>query len=1080
MFTLLSGLFYPHLESALVETIQQVKGEDPRAPLAVIVPSEALRRRVQWLVCAEHACSLFDLQFLTFHQFALQLHAERHALGPPDPQQNSWELVGDFFYEYLLGVLLKQGGESVSSFARLENSSGLRQALWRSLRDLQEAQVEPSFALRAVEEGLFDAVATERLRGVFHLQAALTDLSRSAGVGLPEDLAHSVIPWVPSSPLLARLSTVIYYGFYDITQVQLSLLEEVARTCSVKIFFPLAAQPAYRFARQFFDRHLLKAGVVHQPLTPLPGTHPSFHTSQQSPVPPEMQVVNVTGEQGELTFACKAILHAVEMTGQAFVDIGVVARNLEAYIPFLRRIFDEHQIPFVTTAIVPILEEPAAKVWWQLAGLKKDQYPWRNLLNIVSSPWYRGVQDHGRSIKGQEHVWSRLIRHLRIVRGREDWGRLTAAAADPSFVQDWQPQHSGSPGEASDALRVFAGAVDHLIADCEALPESGSIGELTQAFEEFARAHLFLPDEEIPSDTAEREDEHLKNMRHGWEQGMRLVRQLDRVGGPVTWSQWGEVYQRALETLRMPVPGQSPIGVRVFDAMAARGHVFQTVFVLGMNDKIFPRVVREDAFLRDRDRRILSEGLGYKIDEKMNGFDEEALLFTLLRDSARHRVYLLYQRADSQGRPLLPSSLLACGADGDAGPKPEISVPLRLADRVMVPFYSPGGETLQESRLRALFQGRLIYTNGHMDWPASPEWWEILRHGLHAVPALEGSSPGAGPFDGIIDREEPVQWEEVLARGISPTGLERYAQCPFRYWMEHVLKTRDYREPFSRDIPNRVWGELGHAIFRRVYECLADRGWPASPIENGRRDAVILSSVTQVSDEYAARFGTGYLLLWERMKTHLAFAVRVMVDHDQQEYAAYAIAPEAFEVEAEGEVPQEISGHSSFIKIRGRLDRVDRQQEDIRRIVDYKFSSGQTLQANEPDLIAEALQGRRLQPPLYSFMSPASGQAAGPASSPHSVEFRYIRPLCPDPLRISSFAGSTWEGPLGDQLLRTIHRWLHGLRAGQFFVLPGPYCRGCQWSVACRSQHHASWVRAYGHPWAKEFRQLRKQRAAHE
>lgn len=1076
MFTLLSGPFYPHLETALVKTIQQAKGEDPRAPLVIVVPSEVLRRRVQWLVCAEHACPLFDLQFLTFHQFALQLHAERQALGPPDPQQIPWELVGDFFNEYLLGVLLKQGGQAVSPFARLGNASGLRQALWRTLRDLQEAQVEPSFALRAVEEGLFDAVATERLRSVFQLQAALTDLSRSLGVGLPEDLAHSVIPWVSSSPLLARLSTVIYYGFYDITQVQLSLLEEVARTCSVKVFFPLAAQPTYRFARQFLERHLLKAGVVHQSLPALPDTH-SFHTNRQSPVPAETHVVNVTGEQGELAFACKAILREVEMTGQAFVDIGVVARNLEAYAPFLRRIFDEHHIPFVTTATAPFLEEPAAKVWWQLAGLKKEHYPWRSVLNIVSSPWYRGVQDHGRAIEDQKHVSSRLIRHLRILRGRKDWERLTAAAADPAFVQDWQQQNSGSPVEASEALQVFAGAVDRLITDCEALPESGSIGELTQAFEDLARAHLSLPEEGISPDTVEWEDGRLRNMRYGWEQGMSLVRQLDLVGIPVTWTQWVEVYQRGLETLQMPVPGQSPMGVRVYDAMAARGHVFQTVFLLGMNDKIFPRVVREDAFLRDRDRRVLSESLGYKIDEKMNGFDEEALLFALLHDSARHRVYILYQRADSQGRPLLPSSLLECGEQ--AASKSDISVPLRLADRVTVPFYSPGGETLQESRLRALFQGQIIQT----DWPESTEWWEMLRHGLHAMPALESSVGGAGSFDGIIEGEA-VHREEALARGISPTGLERYVQCPFRYWMEYVLKTRDYREPLSRDIPNRVWGELGHAIFRRIYECLYKRGWPASPIEHGRRDAVIVSSVTQVSDEYAARFGTGYLLLWERMKLQLAFAARVMIDHDQQEYAAHAIAPEAFEIEAEGEVPQVISGHSSFIRIHGRFDRVDRQQEESRRIVDYKFSHGQTTQAKEPDLFAEALQGRRLQPPLYSLMSSlaarASGQTGGLPSSPPSVEFRYIRPLSPEPLAIASFAGSTWEGPAGKQLLRTIHRWLSSLRAGQFFLLSGSYCRGCQWSVACRSQHHPSWMRAYGHPWAKEFRQLRKQHAAHE
>ena len=84
MFTLLSGPFHPNLESALVQQVQQIKAADPRAPLAIIVPSESLRRRLQWVLCAEHFCTLFDVHFLTFHQLALYLQAERQAVNPPD------------------------------------------------------------------------------------------------------------------------------------------------------------------------------------------------------------------------------------------------------------------------------------------------------------------------------------------------------------------------------------------------------------------------------------------------------------------------------------------------------------------------------------------------------------------------------------------------------------------------------------------------------------------------------------------------------------------------------------------------------------------------------------------------------------------------------------------------------------------------------------------------------------------------------------------------------------------------------------------------------------------------------------
>ncbi len=1083
MFTLVSGPFSPHLESALVETVQQSKSADSRAPLAILVPSESLRRRLRWLLCAEHSCALFDLHVLTFHQFALHLHAEQAALDSPEAGVSPFELVGDFFYEYLLAVLLEKSGQTVGPFADLQGSAGLRQAVWRSLRDLLEAQVEPRLALRAVEEGLFDEIAVTRLAGLLNLQEAIGNLSRQLGVGLPEDLANSVISWIGASPFVARLSTIIYYGFYDITQVQLSLLEEVARTNSVKVFFPLTDQPAYQFAQRFLDRHLLKAGVVYQPLQI---RHEPLELANRTESSPSVQVVNVIGSQGELVFTCKAILHAVETTGHTFHEIGVVARTLEPYGLFLRRVFEEHRIPFCTTATLPLLEEPVAKLWWQLAGLREERYPWQALLNVVTSPYYRSPSVNGRSTHEHKHIWSQAIRHWRLMQGREDWERLAAVANDPEAIGDWQRKVGVPLEEASVALQQCADVVGRLVADCQTLPESGSIGELTLAFEVLVNTHLSLLQEEPSSQMEERDQAHPASLAQAFEQVMTQLKQLDRVDVPVTWGAWVEVFRGALEGTRLPIPGQSPLGVQVFDAMAARGHVFRTVFVLGMNDQVFPRVVREDAFLRDGDRRVLAESLGYKIDEKMNGFDEEALLFALLRHSARDRVYLVYQRADHKGRPLLPSPLLTeCMREVPGCSESEISVPLRVAERVRIPYFSPGEETGQETRLRYLLQGRAIQTDS-----LEPSfWWKLFRHGLKAVAALEKTSIGAGSFDGIM-AVEGVHWQELLSRGLSPTALERYAQCPFRYWMEHALRTRNVRELISREMPSRVWGELGHAILRHVYCYLIEHQWPVSPIESVHLSSLIASTIDQVCEKYATHYGKGYVVLWERMKTQLGAVVSAMIEHDQQEYVDQAMVPVDCEIGAEGEIVSEAPGGSTALKIHGRVDRVDRQFDGPRtRIVDYKFSGGLATRTDEPDLVNEALRGRRLQPPLYSLMSSLSlaghsGEHSKEKMSPHpavhAVEFRFIRPLHPAPLAFSSFHSSIWATHTGDQLLRTIRRWIEGIRAGQFFVLPGSYCRDCSWSVACRSQHHPSWVRAYGIPLAKEFRQGRKQRATHE
>ena len=69
--------------------------------------------------------------------------------------------------------------------------------------------------------------------------------------------------------------------------------------------------------------------------------------------------------------------------------------------------------------------------------------------------------------------------------------------------------------------------------------------------------------------------------------------------------------------------------MKVLDAMSARGIPFRALFILGLNEKVFPRAISEEPFMRDHIRRRLSEVLGNLIPEKLRGFEEERLLFLL-------------------------------------------------------------------------------------------------------------------------------------------------------------------------------------------------------------------------------------------------------------------------------------------------------------------------------------------------------------------------------------------------------------------------------------------------------------------
>ena len=1080
MFTLLSGPFHPHLEFKLVEAVEQIKAADAQAPLAIVVPSESLRRRLQWLMCVEHECALFNTHFLTFHQLGLRLAAERRAISPPGPLVSSLDLVGDFFYEYALSVILQRDSSASNPFALRTDSSGLLPALWRTIHDLQEAQVDPHVVRRGIEEGLFDEAATERLQGVIQLHAMLQAWNEQLGVGLPDDLTRSIIPWIAHSPFIGKLSSVFYYGFYDITQVQLSLLEEVARAAPVTIFFPLFKGDTARFAQRFFDRHLLKAEAVHYDYAA------NVESSITPPIQnwmPQVQVVNAVGAEGELTFACKVITQQVEKAGAAWHEIGVVARNLDPYRSSIPRIFDAYRIPFGTTATRPLLEEPVAKLWWTLAGLREGQFVWRMVLEVVTSPWYRGMPPLDTSGSPYAHVWVHAVQYFRIIGGQDDWERLSVVARDSAALEAWQPSSGVPLDQASEALRLLTEMASLLIADCQSLPAAGSIGEITRAFQWLVEKHLWSLTDRSAFGGDGAVDERGECVMKGLEEAIHSLQQLDRIDQHVTWEQWVTLFHMILERTRLPLPGQTPMGVQVLDVMAARGRPFRTLVVLGMNDHVFPRIVREDALLRDRDRKILAESLGYKIDEKMTGFDEEALLFALLQQSARDDLYLLYQRADEKGRPLIPSSFLReyVGRSVERGAESEITFPVGILDRSSISTLCSTYSTPQESSLSVILEGRPFQSLAQTD----SLWWSLFQNGMDVMPHLERIGTPAGDWDGMMAADSP-HWQELVSRGCSPTALGTYAQCPMRYWMMQVLKVQVLENPGSNELPGRVWGELVHQVLCEVYQDLARHQWPKGDLGQGQLDQIVHSHVDRVFQNYAKRFGTGYRLIWDWMRVRLVRMMGELIESDRRDFLEQGWVPSVYEVEAAGTFLGDGEKQTDGLPLRGRCDRVDEGADHSRlRIIDYKVSMRRTFHSDELDLVTKALQGQQLQPPLYSLMRPVplhkeAGASVSSTFPIQSVDFRYLRPMQDEPVHTASFSGATWETAVGEHLRHTIQEWVQGIRTGQFFILPGTYCRSCQYASACRFQHHPSWSRAYGLPLAKTYRQIRKQKASRD
>ncbi|MBU6480463.1 MAG: PD-(D/E)XK nuclease family protein [Nitrospirae bacterium] len=1067
MLCIVTGPFHPALDRALVEDIRSCKTDDPFAPLAVIVPSASLVERLKWLLTRHEPRAFLNIHFLTFHQLALHLRDELAAVSE-SKSEPTLQLVDDFFFEQLVRQVVRRKLPGLEPLTRLPASPGTWKGLWATVRDLKDAVVAPTTALRALREGVFEEDDRAWLRSMFTLHAAVMEASRSLGVGSPDDLAASLGRDLSASSFLNGLHRLFYYGFYDLSQVQLSFLESVVRVAPTTLYFPLQDFPAFLFARQFFERHLLPLAETHESRS-----EEGDRVATTDPV--ELSVTNVIGVEEELATVCREILTLVEVNGYRFEEIGVVARTLEPYQARLQSVFDHHLVPFTSTAGRPLSREPLVKTLLRLASLPLNDFDRAAMLDVVTSPFYHAHCAGSAGANLRPDIWRSLVYTLGITKGEAEWRRL-AEPASSSILRDAEAEpdeddEAGVGTSENSQLTYLWGFASRLIHDCRALPPQGSIGALTDAFLTLVKSHIFVPDLFDAPSIEVPEPADLTKVGSLIRSTLARLEQLDPLGGDLTWEEWVELFRRVLDETSIPIEEDRHQGVQVLDAMTARGRTVRALFVLGMNEKIFPRYVREDPFLRDRQRVVLESTLGYKIDEKLAGHEEELLLFELLSRSATNRLYLSYQRADEAGRVMAPSGFIAMAMrDPRFIGKPEETVPRRLTLRISE---QPSIQDLipaEELALGCLLQGHdalpVLDAMGR-DRP-------LFEQGLATLKTIERESPELGPFDGMVETEAPAL-PTAAERSFSPTALERYATCPFQYFAEKVLRLEPVQRPRHDHLPPLTLGTLIHESLRLSYERLVLLQWPDDLLTEATVQSTVNVAVSDTFAAHAASQGTGHALLWTLACEQVTELVAAAVSSDQAEYQATGFRPVAFEAAAQGIVPLESDASTVFLKIHGTLDRVDyRAEPPALRIVDYKFKQGNEITAADRNLALSAVRGFRLQPPLYARMTLPS------LPPPTDVQLLFLAPEWKQPIARSTFDAGLWTGHTGDMIRQTLSTLIQGIARREFFILPDGYCDYCEFSGACRRHDAMAWWRSYRSPQARVLRKLRKQKVSDE
>src|SRR5262245_24776844 len=412
--------------------------------------------------------------------------------------------------------------------------------------------------------------------------------------------------------------------------------------------------------------------------------------------------------------------------------------------------------------------------------------------------------------------WERLLVEAAVIGGRERWRRrldglhndLARRQAEAAIEDEARAARLDDDLRALEALSGFAlPLIDRLAG----FPAHATWGEWLQHLRALVAVALREP---APVLTA--------------------LAELDAMApvGPVELDEVQIVLGERLRDVTDPPPRRRYGRVFVGTTRAARGMAFDVVFVPGLGENLFPAKVLEDPLLLDEQRRALAAGLVTET-ERAEG---ERLALRLAVGAARRRVWLSYPRVDvEKARPRVPSFYALETLKAAEGRLPALEQLTRGAEqaagaRLGWPAPAEPHTAIDEAEYDLALLGPLLRADPETTAGTASY---LLGANPHLARALRArgrrwlrrwSSP-----DGLVDPDDlaraALARHQLAKRSYSPTALQNFAACPYRFFLQAVHRLAPREEPVALEMLDPLTrGGLFHDVQFGIFERLRDAG----------------------------------------------------------------------------------------------------------------------------------------------------------------------------------------------------------------------------------------------------------------
>lgn len=508
----------------------------------------------------------------------------------------------------------------------------------------------------------------------------------------------------------------------------------------------------------------------------------------------------------------------------------------------------------------------------------------------------------------------------------------------------------------------------------------------------------------------------------------------------------------------------NPVGAGVYVGPPAgvAGAEYDAVYVVGMAERLFPTRPRASSWLEvsNEDRQA---------EAGLQRYDFLAALAGAGRATLCYPATVTGHRAAYPSRWLIEAANVVHKAQGD---KERLSYENLTAEADGKAWLAVARS--REEGLRGAATAGLAAADA-ADYRLT-RLVDVRKAGLARHPAIAGDMRMVRALEARDAKFNPrskfyralTEWDGVVGgdferlraiggkeRMLSPSQLETWATCPYRYFLGRVLGISGAVAEEEDEISPLERGSLVHKILERF---VAEGG------DSGER--LLALAAAEFSD--AERRGiTGYWLLWEMEKERIRERLENFYELEYAPGTGWLDGRAESSAEVSFEERVSVPGLGD-VWLRGKIDRVDVMADGSARVRDFKTGRPGSYVGRNPAFTVG--KGRALQMPMY-------WEAASRLYPDADVEATYCFPLADkDTYDVQPYSGT-------EEQRETFHKTMRGIvgsaRAGAFPATPETgdslrytSCNFCDFNRLCPARRQQIWERKAGDASARAFNEL--------